>query len=158
MKIHLRKTAIAGVAGLVLLIAAVLGLSQQRPNGDFRGGPGPRDGLGLGPFGRDLNLTEDQKTQIKKIQETFRESNKALFDQLQTLRENEPDPMNGSFDEVAVRAAAEAKAKIQIELEVSRAKMMSQIASVLTAEQKAQLAAKRKQFGRLGGPPPTDRP
>src|SRR5262245_64286733 len=102
MKINSRKTAIACVAGLVLLIAAVLGLSQQRPNGDFRGGPGPRDGLGLGPFGRDLNLTEDQKTQIKKIQETFRESNKALFDQLQTLRENEPDPMNGSFDEVAV--------------------------------------------------------
>ena len=156
MKINLRKTAIAGVAGLVLLIAAVLGLSQQRPNGDFRGGPGPRGRLG--PFGRDLNLTEDQKTQIKKIQETFRESNKALFDRLQTLRENEPDPVNGSFDEAAVRAAAEAKGKIQIELEVSRAKMMSQIASVLTAEQKAQLAAKRKQFGLQSGLPPTDHP
>ncbi|HEU5237484.1 MAG TPA: Spy/CpxP family protein refolding chaperone [Pyrinomonadaceae bacterium] len=156
MKVNLRKTGLAGIAGLVLLIAAVLAVSQQRPNGDFRGGPGPRDGLG--PFGRDLNLTDDQKTQIKKIQDSFRESDKALFDQLRTLRENEPDPMNGSFDEAAVRAAAEAKAKIQIELDVSRAKMMSQIASVLTDQQKAQLAAKRKQFGRQGGPPPTAHP
>lgn len=156
MKVNLRKTALAGIAGLVLLIAAVLAVSQQRPNGDFRGEPGPRDGLG--PFGRDLNLTEDQKTQIKKIQDSFRESDKALFDQMRTLRENEPDSMNGSFDEAAVRAAAEAKAKIQIELDVSRAKMMSQIASVLTDQQKAQLAAKRKQFGRQGGPPPTAHP
>lgn len=156
MKVNLRKTGLAGIAGLVLLIAAVLAVSQQRPSGDFRGGPGPRDGLG--PFGRDLNLTDDQKTQIKKIQDSFRESDKALFDQLRTLRENGPDPMNGSFDEAAVRAAAEAKAKIQIELDVSRAKMMSQISSVLTDQQKAQLVTKRKQFGSQGGPPPTGHP
>ena len=45
--------------------------------------------------------------------------------------------MTGAFDEAAVRSAAEARAKIQIELEVSHAKMMSQVAGVLTAEQKA---------------------
>jgi Spy/CpxP family protein refolding chaperone len=108
----------------------------------------------MGPFGRDLNLTDDQKVQIKKIQDSFHESDKALFDQLRTLHQSEPDPMSGTFDEAAARAAAEARSKIQIELEVSHAKMMSQIAAVLTADQKAQLAARRQQFERQGPPPP----
>jgi len=137
-------------------MAASVVFSQGPPPDGFRGGRGPGDGLG--PFGRDLNLTDEQKTQIKKIQDSFRAADKALFDQLRTLREGEPDPMSGAFDETAVRAAAEARARIQIDLEVSRARMMSQIAAVLTSEQKAQFAARRKQFERQGPPPPPDRP
>ena len=157
MKLSWKKFGVSiAVAGALLIAASVVFSQGPPPGGGFRGGRGPGDGLG--PFGRDLNLTDEQKAQIKKIQDSFRETEKALFDQLKTLRESEPDPMSGSFDEAAVRTAAGAKAKIQIELEVSRAKMMSQIASVLTAEQKAQLAVRRKQFERPGPPPPPDRP
>jgi Spy/CpxP family protein refolding chaperone len=157
MKLNWKKSSvIVAVAGALLLTVAVVAFSHghrhQGPRGGgFRGGQGPRDGLG--PL-RDLNLTDDQKAQIKKIKDSFEESNKALFDQLRALRGSEPDPMSGTFDEAAVRAAAEGRAKIQVELEVSHAKMMSQIAGVLTAEQKAQLAAKREQFERKGPPPP----
>jgi Spy/CpxP family protein refolding chaperone len=153
-----KKSVVFAVAGsLLLIVAAVafshghLGRHQGPRDGGFRGGPGPREGLG--PL-RDLNLTDDQKAQIKKITDTFEESNKALFDQLHALHGSEPDPVSGAFDEAAVRAAAEARARVQVELEVSHAKMMSQIATVLTAEQKAQLAAKRQQFERHGPPPP----
>ena len=160
MKPNWKNLSVATVAGALVMAAAVLAFSQgpqgPPPGGGFRGGPGPRDGLG--PIARDLNLTDDQKAQIKKITQSFEESDKALHDQLRTLHQSEPDPMGGTFDEAAVRAAAEARAKIQIELEVSHAKMMSQIAAVLTAEQKAQLAAKRQQFERQGPPPPPDRP
>ena len=160
MKLNWKKFSVATVAGALVLTAAALAFSQgpQGPprGGGGRGGPGPRDGLG--PIARDLNLTDDQKAAIKKISESFAESTKALHDQLRTLHEGEPDPMSGNFDEAAVRAAAEARAKIQVELEVSRAKMMSQIAGVLTAEQKAQLAAKRQQFERQGPPPPPPPP
>jgi periplasmic protein CpxP/Spy len=153
-----KKLSIATIAGALLLTAAAAVAFSQGPpqgpppGGGFRGGPGPRDGLG--PIARDLNLTDDQKAQIKKINDSFAESNKALFDQMRTLHQSEPDPGSGTFDEAAVRAAAEARAKIQVELDVSHAKMMSQIAGVLTAEQKAQLAAKRQQFERHGPPPP----
>lgn len=160
MKLNWKKSSlIVAVAGALLLTAAALAFSHghrhQGPprDGGFRGGQGSRDGLG--PL-RDLNLTDDQKAQIKKIKDSFEESNKALFDQMHSLRGSEPDPMSGNFDEAAVRAAAEARAKIQVELEVSRAKMMSQIAGVLTAEQKSQLAAKRQQFQRQGPPPPPE--
>jgi Spy/CpxP family protein refolding chaperone len=161
MKLNWKKTTgVIAVASAALLIATVAtvafshgrGRWQGPPQGEgFRHGPGPWRGLGLL---YDLNLTDDQKAQIKKITDSFRESDKALFEQLRTLHQSEPDPMSGTFDEAAVRAAAEARAKIQIELEVSHAKMMSQIAAVLTADQKAQLAAKRQQFERKGPPPP----
>ncbi len=158
MKLNWKKFSVATIAGALLLTGAAMAFSQGPPRGGgFRGGPGPGDGLG--PLARDLNLTDDQKAQMKKIKDSFRESDKALHDQLRTLHESEPDPISGTFDEAVVRAAAEARAKIQIELEVSHAKMMSQIAAVLTADQKAQLAAKRQQFERQGPPPPPpDRP
>jgi Spy/CpxP family protein refolding chaperone len=160
VKLTWKNLSIATIAGmLIMTAAAAVAFSQgpqgpqgPPPGGGFRGGPGPRDGLG--PLGHELNLTDDQKAQIKKISESFAESDKAFHDQLRALHTSEPDPMNGAFDEAAVRAAAEARAKIQIELEVSHAKMMSQISSVLTAEQKTQLAAKRQQFERMGPPPP----
>jgi Spy/CpxP family protein refolding chaperone len=156
MKSNWQKFSIGvAVAGALLLTTAIVVFSQG-PQGAPRGfHGGPRDGLG--PFGRDLNLTDDQKAQIKKIQEGFHQSDKALFDQLRALHQSEPDPMSGTFDEAAVRAAAEARAKIQIELEVSHARMMSEIAGVLTAEQKAQLAAKRQQFERQDPRQPPDR-
>src|SRR3989449_313016 len=135
-----------------------MAFSQGPPRGGgFRGGPGPGDGLG--PLARDLNLTDDQKAQMKKNTDSFCESDKALHDQLRPLHERETEPISGTFDEAAGRAPAQAPRKIQIELEVSHAKMMSQIAAVLTADQKAQLAAKRQQFERQGPPPPPpDRP
>ncbi|HYW69797.1 MAG TPA: Spy/CpxP family protein refolding chaperone [Pyrinomonadaceae bacterium] len=141
---------------IALLTAASLAFSQNpqgpRP-GSFGGGMGP--GFPFGPMARDLNLTDAQKTQIKTITDSFRESEKALRDQLRTIREGQSDPLTSAFDEAAVRAAAEASAKIEVELEVSRARMMSQIGAVLTAEQKATLAEKQKQFsqGRPSGPP-----
>lgn len=121
------------------------------------GGPGqrgPREGfVPFGPLGRELNLTADQTAAIGKIHEGFRESTQALHEQMRALG-GRVDPLSGTFDEAAFRAAAEARARIQIELEVAHAKMMSQMVSVLTAEQKAQLAARHEEMRRMGPPPP----
>jgi Spy/CpxP family protein refolding chaperone len=164
MKLSLKKKSgiIAIIAAFLLAMAAVAFSQEGRPpgpppGGGFRGGPGgpPRDGLG--PIARDLNLTDDQKAQIKKITASFEESTKALREQLRSLHEGQADPLkDGTFDEAAVRASAQARAHVQVELEVAHAKMMSQIFAVLTSEQKAQLAAKRQQFEqrRHEGPPP----
>jgi protein CpxP len=165
MKLNLKKMSGFIAIACALMLAAVVGFSQQGrpmgppPGGGFRGGPGPRDGLG--PLARDLNLSDDQKTQIKKITDSFEESTKALRDQLRTLHESEPDPLStGTFDEAAVRTAAQARANVQVELEVAHARLMSQVFAILTTEQKAQLAAKRQEFEqrRHEGPPRGDAP
>lgn len=165
MRLSLKKTSgVVAIAGALMLAMTVAVFSQQEgrppgppPGGGFRGGPGFPGRDGLGPLARDLNLTDDQKAQIKKITASFEESTKALRDQLRKLHESEPDPLSGAaFDEAAVRAAAEARAGVQVDLEVARARMMSQIFAVLTTEQKAQLATRRQQFEqrRHDGPPP----
>lgn len=145
-----KLSAAVGITGALLLMLAVVGLAQHGggPGGRGPGGPGfhggpPRDGLG--PIARDLNLTDAQKAEIKKITTAFEESTKSLRDQLEAQRPDGPPDFlkDGAFDEAAVRAAAQARANVHVELEVARARMMSQIFNVLTAEQKAQLEAKR---------------
>lgn len=158
MRLNWKKTSgVIAIVGALLLMLAMVAFSQGPPRGGgFHGGPGgPHDGLG--PLARDLNLTDDQKAQIKKITESFAESTKALHDQLHALHESQPDPLSGAaFDEAAVRAAAEARARVEVELEVAHARIMSQIFSVLTPEQKAKLAAKHQEFEQRhkDGPPP----
>ena len=181
MNIYWKKIALSAVAGAVLLVAAVAVWSQQprapRPPDGFQGSPPPdgfqgpgrrgpgapvgpggfdgRRGPGpFGPFGRELNLTDDQKAQIQKIQQSFQQGDQALHEQMRTLVEGQGDPLSGQFNEAAVRAAAEARAKIQVELEVSHARMMSQMVAVLTDAQRAQLAARREQMRQQGPPPP----
>jgi Spy/CpxP family protein refolding chaperone len=158
-----KLSVVVAITGVLLLMLAVVGLSQQGgrrgspdrggfpggPGGPGRhggpGGPGGRDGLG--PLARDLNLSDEQKAQVKKITDSFEESTKALQEQMRSLHENERDGLkDGAFDEAAVRAAAQARANVQIELEVAHARMMSQVFAILTAEQKAQLAARRQEF------------
>jgi Spy/CpxP family protein refolding chaperone len=153
MKLNWKKTSGVVLAVGALLLMAVVGFSQHGgpqgpppPGRGFRGGPGGPGGDLLGHLSRELNLTDEQKTQIKKIMDSAEESTKALREQMRTLHESQPDPMNTAFDEAAVRAAAEARAKIDVELEVAHARVMSQVLAVLTPEQKAQLSEKRKQF------------
>jgi protein CpxP len=154
MKLSWKTLGLAAISVSVLIVmTAAVVVSQGQ--GGFQRGPGGPHGGGL-PFLRNLNLTDDQKAQIKKIMDSEFASTKDLHDQLRALHESEPAPFSATFDEASVRSAAEARAKIEVELEVAHAKTMSQIANILTADQKAQLAARKNQF--RGGPPPPPEP
>ena len=164
MKLNWKKSAVGAAIGAILLaMTAVVVFSQNSPprsdgpQGPPPGGFGHRGPGGPGAFGplAGLNLTDAQKEQIKSIHESFDESTKALRDQMRALHDQDTsDPLSGNFDEAAFRSAAEARARVQVEMEVQQAKMMSQIANILTAEQKAQLAERRAQMRRMGPPPP----
>lgn len=159
MKLTGRKSIglIATLVGAMLMLAAVVGFAQGGPQeGPPPGGPrgergfGPRGPGGPGgpiPFLRDLNLTDAQKAQVKQIVDNFAASTKELHEKMRTLGGGPEDVLkDGSFDEAAVRAAAQARASIAVELEVAHARMLSQIYAVLTPEQKAKLAERRQQF------------
>ena len=167
MTLSWKKFSVAAAAGATLLFATVVfsqgpvgpqgpqGQSPHGPRERFRHGPGGPGGHG--PFA-DLNLTETQQAQIQRIKESYRESEQSLHEQLRTLHQSQSDPLAGEFNEAAFRSAAEARARIQIELEVSHARMMSEIAGVLTPEQKAQFAERRRHMRRMGPPPPPNPP
>ena len=152
------------IGGLVLvgtlILAGVIGFAQQQqPNqgqdgrarherrGGREGFRGERGGFPGGFFER-LNLTEAQRAQLEQISARYHESFKALHQQ-NRLKQGKGgfDVLSGgTFDEAAVRAAAQARANAQVEMEVGRARMMYEMYNVLTAEQKAQLAAERQQW------------
>ncbi len=124
--------------------------AQGGPRGGHgHGGPegGPRGGGHLlGPLARDLNLSDAQKTEIKKLTDAFEASTKSLHEQLKATGGPGGEFKEGAFDEAAVRAAAQSRAAVHVELEVAHARLMSQVYALLTAEQKAQLAERRQQF------------
>lgn len=116
--------------------------------GEHKGGRGMRGGFGGKHFAGKLNLTDAQKAQMDQISARYRESAKAQRQQRQGRgdRNGGFDAMNvGTFNEAEVRAAAQARANAHVEMEVQRARMMSEMYAVLTAEQKAQLATERQQ-------------
>jgi Spy/CpxP family protein refolding chaperone len=121
---------------------------ERRWNRDGeKGAHGMRGGMGFGHFGRNLNLTDAQKTQMQQIAERYRTSNKAMREQSGEKREGGFEAFkDGTFNEAQVRAAAQARAKARVEMEVSHARMMSEMYAVLTPEQKAQLATERQQM------------
>ena len=146
----LKKKIIGGALGFAAaFVLSVAAFAQHGPGGPggHRGPHGPGGSL-LGHFSQVLNLTDAQKAQIKQLEDGFRESTKGLHEQLRSAGPGDPfDAVtSGTFDEAAVRAAAQARANLHVEMEVAHARMMSQIFNVLTAEQKAQLEAKRQEF------------
>lgn len=120
------------------------GFGGGGPRGEH-GGKGPRGGRI--PFLRGLDLTDAQKAQIKQITDSAEAGTKELRQRMYALHESELSALaDGTFNEGAVRAAAQERANVQVEMEVARARTMSQIFAVLTPEQKTRIAAKRQEF------------
>lgn len=144
----------AGLALAASLAVAGVGFAQQAANQgqgdkDHAGRRWQRDGeqgehdFG-GPFAR-LNLTDAQKQQMQQIRDRYRQTFEAQRQQDRGEHRGFDPLAGGTFDEAAVRAAAQARANAEVEREVARARMMWEMYNVLTPEQKAQLAAERQQ-------------
>ena len=159
MKLQKNKLAsVLALLGLLTLTLAMTVFAQQRgqrpgpppegPGGFGQRGPGGPGGRGgFGPMERELNLTDEQKAQMKVLQEGFEKKTAGLREQMFKGHDGPPAELqDGAFDEAAVRAAAQARANIQVELEVEHARLMSQMRALLTVEQKAKLAELRQQF------------
>jgi Spy/CpxP family protein refolding chaperone len=151
------------LAGVVALTGVVSSAQQATPQGqpgqtraegrrerdsDDRGMHGMKGGF-AGRFAESLNLTAAQKEQIEQIAARYRESAKAQHTE-RGMKHGEGDDFDafsgGTFDEAAVRAAAQARANARVEAEVAHARMLYEMYNVLTPEQKAQLAAQRQQW------------
>ncbi len=157
MQLTNSKKIVGGLAlAGMLMLTGIVGFAQQETTQtpgaqkhEGRGGKGMRGMRGgfLGRFAQNLNLTDAQKEQMQQIAARHRESTKALRQQTHEKRGGDFGAFNGgTFDEAAVRAAAQARANAHVEMEVAQARMMSEMYAVLTAEQKAQLATQRQQW------------
>ncbi len=116
------------------------GWDREGRGGDFgRGGRGMHGGMFRG-----IELTEDQKTRMKQISDSFRERTQSLHEQLRAKRQElHQSSEGGTFNEALATQKLTETAGLQAKLMGERFKMHQEMQSVLTAEQKTQLEQKR---------------
>ncbi len=110
-----------------------------------RGWGGERGGRMRGMMG--INLTDDQKTKMKQISQSFRERTQSLHEALRAKRQElRQATEGGTFNEALATQKLQESAGIQAKLMGEQFKMRQEMLSVLTPEQKTQLEQKRAEF------------
>lgn len=102
---------------------------------------------GHGMFLRGLELTDDQKAQVKQIRQASKEKTKSIREQMKTNRRQIADlTANGAFDEAQVTAIANTNGALSAQMTVEKERVKSQIFAILTDEQKAKAAQMKEQM------------
>lgn len=139
-----RITTIVSVAALALALCAGFAFAQ-----DEQGEDGPHHGMmmhhgmmgGLGLPLHELNLTDDQKTQIHQIMKTEHGNMKPLMQQeFQAHQQLIQLVTSGNFDQNKATLIAQQESQTHVALEVEHAKIGSQIYNLLSSDQKAKVA------------------
>lgn len=151
----IKTLTIASLSVLVLAVSISLAQTPGRDQNKSQGGDRHGHGKGWGDRGghmdgmmlRGLNLTEDQKTKIKQISQSFRERTQPLHQELQAKRQElRQANEGGTFNETLATQKLQESASLQAKLMGEQFRMRQEMLSVLTPEQKAQLDQQRAQF------------
>lgn len=106
------------------------------------GGPGGPGGFG-GPLAmlRQLELTEDQRAQVRQVMDSHRDELRAIGERVMAAHRAQRDAVTAAqFDEQAVRTRAAELAAAEADAAVLHAKVHSEVFAVLTPEQQAKAA------------------
>jgi protein CpxP len=93
----------------------------------------------MGFLAKQLNLTEDQKSQMKAIWQKESPTMKPLFQQQRLIDQQLRQYVEGSFDQDKVQALANQKAQIQAQMTVAETRIHNQMYQQLTPDQQSQL-------------------
>src|SRR5262252_4426817 len=86
-----------------------------------------------------LNLTDDQKSQMKSIMQKEHTNMKPLHQQERAIDQQLREFVEGNFDEAKVQTLAVQKAQIQAQLTVQETRIHNELYQILNADQKTQL-------------------
>jgi periplasmic protein CpxP/Spy len=114
-------------------------------------------------FAKSLNLSDEQKAQMTALMQKEHPAMKPLFQQQHQLEQQLRQYVEGTYDDVKVRALAVQKAQVETELTVAQTRVHNQLYQLLTEDQKAQLkqleaqhdARVEQEMSHHHGPPPT---
>ncbi|HWI17350.1 MAG TPA: Spy/CpxP family protein refolding chaperone [Vicinamibacterales bacterium] len=160
MTTGLKTSVVAGVAALALTIGAPVFVAAQQDQprrgpgveGQKRpgpGGPGMRMRGPGGPGGvagfRGLDLSDDQKAQLKKIAESHQAEFRAIGEKTRAAHEGMRALIDAdTIDESAIRAKSQEVAAAQAEAMILNAKIRKESLQILTADQLAKLKERRE--------------
>lgn len=117
---------------------------EHKREGKWRG---HRGGRGMGRIMSQLNLTDDQKSQIKQIHQANREALRPIKQQIRAKRQEiRQSKEGGTFDQALVSQKMAEIAQLQTQLEAAQFKIHQETMAVLTPEQRTKLEQLREQF------------
>lgn len=131
--------------GAMLIFAQDTTANKDGKRGHFGKRGGHRGGHQM--MFRGLDLTDEQKAQMKSIMQASKETTKPIREQmkanrlkLQTLSES------GNFDEAQVQTIANQQGTLSAQMIVAKEKVKAQMFAILTPEQKTKAAEMKAQF------------
>ena len=134
------------IAALAFLLGSAIAKSQTAEDAPP---PPPMHGHGMGMemgmghhiqfLSAKLNLSDDQKTQMKAIMQKEHPTMKPLHQQMRQIDQQLRQYVEGNFDEAKVQALAVQKAQIQAQMTVQETRIHNQLYQLLTTDQKAQM-------------------
>ena len=138
---------------LAIGVAIPVAMAQTSDNGGgvkkergFHGRGHGRHGGRMMGF-RNLDLTDDQKAQMKQIRETSFQNLRPVMEQIRAKRrEIREASQDGNVNEALVTQKLIEIAPLEAKLQAERARVHQQMLSVLTADQKAKLDQQRAEF------------
>jgi len=140
------------IATAAAIIAGGLTSAPAQDTGDSAAGTRPGRGQILQRIAKKLNLTDDQKSQIKAVWGGEKDTLKSLFGQLHDARKNMRAAIHANgAKEADVRAAAAKTASVEADLAVERMKLYGKIAPILTDEQRRKIADLEQRFDNVVG-------
>jgi Spy/CpxP family protein refolding chaperone len=131
------------IAAMAVLLGSYIANAQSADDAAPPPMHGHEFGMGgehmMGFFAHQLNLTDDQKTQMKTIMHTAHPAMKPLFEQQRQIDQQLRQYVEGNYNDAKVRALAAQKAQIEVELTVAQTKLHNQMYQLLNADQQSQL-------------------
>ena len=139
------KSVLRNFLGMVAAVALSAGMVWAQagpgPGPMLHGGAGFMGGPELGFALHQLNLSDDQRAQVKQIFLNEKPNLKPLMQQeFQANQQMLQLVTGGNFDPAKAAAIASEEAQTHVQVEVEHAKIASQIYQLLNSEQKAKVA------------------
>lgn len=127
-------------AALAVLMGSVIATSQTTDaSPPMHGQEFGMHGHRMGFFAKQLNLTDEQKTQMKAVMQKEHPAMKPLFQQQHQIDQQLRQYVEGTFDQAKVQALATQKAQIQAQMTVAETRIHNELYQLLTPDQQAQL-------------------
>jgi len=135
---------ITGAVMAAMLATGASSYAQGPGFGRRGGGPGGPGGFGRPGVAlplRDLNLTDAQQQQVRDIRERHRDEAQQIGERLRTAMEAQRKAVEATpVNESLIRSTAQELAEVQADAAIAQAHARSEILSILTADQRAQLS------------------
>jgi len=131
------------IAAMAVLLVSAIAKSQTAADAPP---PPPMHGHGYGMEGHQmgflskaLNLTDEQKAQMKTIMQKEHPAMKPLMEQQHQIDLQLRQYVEGTFDPAKVQALAAQKAQVQVQLTVAETRIHNELYQLLTTDQRTQL-------------------